>query len=82
MRIFLASIVIILGANLLIDLMDSNLVDVMQERRETIEKQMERMWRSAKCPLFWHSTPFPCILEKWRGDDPTTTLVLSLLFHA
>ncbi len=43
MRIFLASIVIILGANLLIDLMDSNLVDVMQERRETIEKQMERM---------------------------------------
>ena len=43
MRIFLASIVIILGANLLIDLLDSDLVDVMQERRETIEKQMERM---------------------------------------
>ena len=43
MRIFLASIVILLGANLLIDLMDSNLVDVMQERRETIEKQMDRM---------------------------------------
>jgi hypothetical protein len=43
MRIFLASIVIILGANLLIDLLDSDLVDVMQERRETIEKQMDRM---------------------------------------
>jgi hypothetical protein len=43
MRIFLASIVIILGANLLIDLLDSDLVDVMKERRETIEKQMERM---------------------------------------
>ena len=43
MRIFLAAIVAILGANLLIDLMDSNLVDVMNERRETIEKQMERM---------------------------------------
>ena len=43
MRIFLASIVIILGANLLIDLLDSNLVDVMNERRETIEKQMEGM---------------------------------------
>ena len=40
MRIFLASIVIILGANLLIDLLDSDLVDVMNERRETIEKQM------------------------------------------
>ena len=43
MRIFLASIVILLGANLLVDLLDSNLVDVMKERRETIEKQMERM---------------------------------------
>ena len=43
MRIFLASIVVILGANLLIDLLDSDLVDVMNERRETIEKQMERM---------------------------------------
>ena len=43
MRIFLASIVIILGANLLIDLLDSDLVDVMNERRETIEKQMARM---------------------------------------
>ena len=46
MRIFLASIVILLGANLLVDLLDSNLVDVMQDRRETIEKQMERMWQS------------------------------------
>ena len=43
MRIFLASIVILLGANLLVDLLDSDLVDVMNERRETIEKQMERM---------------------------------------
>ena len=43
MRIFFASIVILLGANLFIDLMDSNLVDVMQERRETVEKQMARL---------------------------------------
>ena len=43
MRIFLATIVILLGANLLVDPLDSNLVDVMNERRETIEKQMERM---------------------------------------
>jgi hypothetical protein len=43
MRIALAAIVVILGANLLIDLLDSDLVDVMNERRETIEKQMERM---------------------------------------
>jgi len=43
MRIFLSAIVVILGVNLLIDLMDSNLVDVMQERRQTIEKQIEQM---------------------------------------
>ena len=43
MRIFLSAIVVILGANLIIDLMDSNLVDVMQERRQTIEKQIEQM---------------------------------------
>ena len=43
MRIFLSAIVVILGVNLLIDLMDSNLVDVMQERRQTIEKQMEQL---------------------------------------
>ena len=43
MRIALAAIVVILGANLLIDLLNSDLVDVMKERRETIEKQMERM---------------------------------------
>ena len=43
MRIFLATIVILLGANLLIDLLDSDLVDVMNERRETIEKQLGTM---------------------------------------
>ena len=43
MRIFLLVLFTILGVNLFIDLMDSNLVDVMEERRETIEKQMERM---------------------------------------
>ena len=43
MRNFLPAMFIILSANLLVDLLDSNLVDVMQDRRETIEKQMERM---------------------------------------
>ena len=43
MRIFLASIVVILGANLIIDLMDSNLVDVMKDRNETIQRQIDRM---------------------------------------
>ena len=43
MRIFLSAIVVILGANLIIDLMDSNLVDVMKDRNETIQRQIERM---------------------------------------
>ena len=41
MRIFLSALVIILGANLLISLLDSNLVDVMEERRNTIERLMK-----------------------------------------
>ena len=43
MRIFLATIIVLLGANLLVDLLDSNLVDVMEDRRETIEKQLETL---------------------------------------
>jgi hypothetical protein len=43
MRIFLSAIVVILGANLFIDLMDSNLVDVMKDRNETIQRQIDRM---------------------------------------
>ena len=43
MRIFLSAIVAILGVNLLIDLMDSNLVDVMKERNETIQRQIDQM---------------------------------------
>ncbi len=43
MRIFLSAIVVILGVNLLIDLMDSNLVDVMKDRNETIQRQIDRM---------------------------------------
>jgi len=38
MRIFLSSLVIILGANLLINLLDSNLVDIVNERKNTVEK--------------------------------------------
>ena len=43
MRIFLSAIVVILGVNLLIDLMDSNLVDVVKERNETIQRQIDQM---------------------------------------
>ena len=40
MRIFFVALFAILGANLLITLLDSNLVDVMEERKQTIERLM------------------------------------------
>ena len=43
MRIFLSVIVILLGANLLIDVLDSNMVDIMEERKNTIENVMKEM---------------------------------------
>ena len=43
MRIFLASIVILLGANLAVDLMDSDMVELIQERNETIQRTIDRM---------------------------------------
>tara|TARA_B100000482_G_C12594211_1_gene292706 strand:+ start:83 stop:214 length:132 start_codon:yes stop_codon:yes gene_type:complete len=43
MRIFLSAIVVLLGANLLIDLLDSDMVQIMQERNETIQRSIDRM---------------------------------------
>ena len=38
MRIILVGLFIILGANLMIDLLDSNLVETMKERQESINR--------------------------------------------
>jgi len=43
MRIALSAIIILLGANILIELMDSSLVDVIEERNETIQRQIDSM---------------------------------------
>jgi len=43
MRICLSAIVILLGANLLIDLLDSDMVQIMKERNETIQRSIDRM---------------------------------------
>jgi len=40
MRIAFTAIIVILGANLLIDLLDSNMVQMMEERKATIERLM------------------------------------------
>ena len=44
MRIFLSAIIILLGANLLIDLLDSDMMEVINERNETIQRQIDAMW--------------------------------------
>jgi len=38
MRIAITFIIVILGANLLIDLLDSNMVKLIEERNQSIEK--------------------------------------------
>jgi hypothetical protein len=43
MRICLSAIVILLGANLLIDLLDSDMMEVIKERNETIQRQIDQM---------------------------------------
>lgn len=43
MRIFLSAIVILLGVNLLIDLLDSDMMEVINERNETIQRQIDAM---------------------------------------
>ena len=43
MRICLSAIVILLGVNLLIDLLDSDMMEVIKERNETIQRQIDAM---------------------------------------
>jgi len=43
MRIFLSAIVVILGANLMIDLLDSNMLEMINERNESIEKTIKEL---------------------------------------
>ena len=40
MRIAFAVIIALLGANLMVDLLDSNMAEMLEERRQTIERVM------------------------------------------
>ena len=42
MRIALVFIITILGANLLIDLLDSNMMNLVEERNQSIEKLLNK----------------------------------------
>ena len=41
MRIFFSALFVILGANLFIELMDSNLVTIIEERNQTVERYIQ-----------------------------------------
>ena len=43
MRIFLVALFVILGANLGISLLDSNMSEIINERRETLEKSINQL---------------------------------------
>ena len=43
MRIFFVALFVILGANLGINLLDSNMSEILNERRETLEKYQQQM---------------------------------------
>ena len=44
MRIAFTVLVVILGANLMIDLLDSSMVKLIQERNESIQRSIDSMW--------------------------------------
>jgi len=46
MRILFAGIVIILGANLMIDLLDSNMMNLIEERNQSIQQTIEKLWQT------------------------------------
>ena len=52
MKLFFASLFVILSANLLVDLLDSSMSEIINERRETLEKS------PLKIQHFW--SPHPC----------------------
>ena len=43
MRIILISVFILLGANLMIEMLDSNMTQIIKERNETIQRSIDNM---------------------------------------
>ena len=68
MRICLSAIVILLGANLLIDLLDSDMMEVINERNETIQRQIDAMW-GTKCHKLVGCLPIEEVSQGF-GTDP------------
>ena len=63
MRIFFVALFVILGANLGIQLMDSTLSDVINERNATIQRQLDQLWNvswTTYCKRYsYQFSPYP-----------------------
>ena len=44
MRLFFLALFVILGANLGIELLDSNMTQIIKERNETIQRSINNLW--------------------------------------
>ena len=71
MRIFFVALFVILGANLGINLLDSNMSEIINERRETLEKSInqliENQGEDAHCAA-WIYTKNDCHLKDEDGE--------------
>ena len=45
MRIFFLALFVILGANLGIELLDSNMTQIIKDRNETIQRTINNLWK-------------------------------------
>ncbi len=43
MRVFFLALFVILGANLMIEMLDSNMTQILEERKQTIERIQKHM---------------------------------------
>ena len=83
MRIALSVIIILLGANFLIELLDSSMVDVIKERNETIQRQIDAMWQSRNCTqnrVFPLAT-LPNLLSYRQAGNETAQTFSSLIMR-
>ena len=44
MRIIFLALFVFLGANLMIQLLDSNMLEIIKERNETIQHSIDNLW--------------------------------------
>ena len=79
MRIVLAAIIVICGANLLIGLLDSSLVNTINERNEKIQRQIDAMWQSDNCTQYRVNPlrPLPKLLQYRQAGNETAKPLLS-----